>query len=270
MNYYVYALLDPTKIGQYSYSKFSVQYQPFYIGKGYRLRATIHCRKSMLHADNHKNRKIRKLLNSGKNPIIFYIKKNLSEKDAYLLETQIIDEIGLALLTNVYPGGSGAQNNKNFFGKKHTIEAKEKMRDSKLGSNNPMYGENWKRSELGKKRFSEKMAGSKHPNFGKLQSLETKNKISKKLKGIKLSDTDRENRQVSMLKVWESRKEKGTVIKNRRNSIKILAVNLITNQSIQFSTQKNCCDLFNINYRTLKKCINSNQLINDFNLTKLQ
>lgn len=270
MNYYVYALLDPTKIGHYSYSTFSVQYHPFYIGKGCRNRSNVHFRKSMLRANTHKNRTILKLLNLGKEPIVFYIRENLSEEAAYSLEKKLISEIGLASLTNVYPGGAGARNNKNFFGKKHTAEAKKKIRDSKLGSSNPMYGKNWKRSDLGKRQFREKMTGVNHPNFGKVQTDETKNKISKKLKCVKLTEADREKRRVGMLDVWKKRKEKGITIKNRKNSIEILAINLITNQTIRFDTQKNLCTFFDITYRTLKKCLDSNKTINDFQLIKKQ
>ena len=53
--------------------------------------------------------------------------------------------------------------NNPMYGKHHTEETKEKIRQSKSGSNNPMYG----------------IVGKEHPNYGKKQSEETIEKLKK-------------------------------------------------------------------------------------------
>lgn len=40
--YYVYAYLDPRKLGKFKYDEFEFDYEPFYIGKGTKSRILRH------------------------------------------------------------------------------------------------------------------------------------------------------------------------------------------------------------------------------------
>jgi hypothetical protein len=98
-NYYVYIYEDPdTEI-------------PFYVGKGKGTRSVSHIRKAIkTNINNHFLNKIRKILKTGKLPIIYTIGKNLNEHDAYQLEIKTIKEIGRkdmgeGPLTNLTDGG---------------------------------------------------------------------------------------------------------------------------------------------------------------------
>lgn len=72
------------------------------------------------------------------------------------------------------------------YGKHHTEETIQKMRELKYGANNPFYGKHHtdvsrkKMSDAQKKRFE---IPENHPNYGKSLSEETKNKLSKLFSG---------------------------------------------------------------------------------------
>lgn len=85
---------------------------------------------------------------------------------------------------------------------KHTEESKKKISQGRIGSNNPFFGK--KHSEESRKKISENLLGDKNPFFGKTHSdefrknssaihkgksisQETRNKLSKALKGKKQS-----------------------------------------------------------------------------------
>jgi len=55
---------------------------------------------------------------------------------------------------------SGENSPRGFLGKRHTEQAKEEMRRTKLGKNNPMYG-------LGEQHPNCKRIGDRNPNYGK-------------------------------------------------------------------------------------------------------
>ena len=74
--------------------------------------------------------------------------------------------------------------NHPMFGKKHTEEAKRKMKENHAdnsGENHPNYGKTM--SEEQRLKISEALTGEKNPNFGKTLSDETKRKISEAKKG---------------------------------------------------------------------------------------
>jgi hypothetical protein len=128
-NYYVYA--------HYRVDNLS----PFYIGKGKDNRAYVKSGRSV-----HWNRVINKC---GYHIIILY--NNLSEDEAFNMEISLINFFGFKNLVNATYGGEGtsgaiisdetrrkigekSKGRKVMLGKKHSDEAKEKMRQRRLGS----------------------------------------------------------------------------------------------------------------------------------------
>lgn len=145
-NYYVYQYINPlTK-------------QPYYIGKGKDNRCYIH-----LNLKSTFNKRFngynKKLISQGIQPIIIKIKENMTEKDAYNLEEKLIKKYGRkgiddnGILLNILqeskaPNRQGKKHkqksiikmrrqrqniNAHFYGKKHTNETKEKIRQYNLG-----------------------------------------------------------------------------------------------------------------------------------------
>lgn len=97
--FYVYVYKDPETL------------IPFYIGKGKGSRDISHISeaKKAKNPRTHKLRKIKKILNSGKIPIVERFQDNMSEGDAYELEKTLIEYYGRlddgGVLTNVAKGG---------------------------------------------------------------------------------------------------------------------------------------------------------------------
>lgn len=96
---------------------------------------------------------------------------------------------------------------KKLIGRRHTEETKRKMRKSKIGKLNPMFGKIFSKehkrkigeankgkhiSKETKQKMSASMMGSKNPMFGKIFSEEHKRKISESNTGIPLSKNHKE------------------------------------------------------------------------------
>lgn len=117
-SYYVYQLIDP-RSGS-----------PFYIGKGARKRAWSHLEFKSGCDNPHKDRIIKKIRSQGLEPVIDYIHQDLTEDEAYDLEEELIETIGLENLSNICkdrrpPICIGKKN--GFFGKTHTYETKKRL-----------------------------------------------------------------------------------------------------------------------------------------------
>lgn len=148
--FYVYALLDPTKAGQFSYSTSCFMNEPFYIGKGCGNRAYAHycdARKPS-GARRFVLNKVRKLVSLGFRPVVSILVSGLTDEESKRLEISLIREIGrrdlgLGPLTNQTFGGDGA------YGTCHTEESKraQSERRSRLNAGNS-YG----KANAGKKR----------------------------------------------------------------------------------------------------------------------
>lgn len=122
--YYVYAYLDPQKIGLFEYGEFSFGYEPFYIGKGKGKR----CYRGLRDKKNKiKKSRIEKIYFNQKEPIIIIIKSNLNETEAFHLEILLVESIGRIVLkngplTNLTDGGIGTRRRKDT--KKDTVRKK--------------------------------------------------------------------------------------------------------------------------------------------------
>lgn len=116
-DFYVYAYLDPRKLGPFAYSKFKFEYEPFYIGKGRNGRCNSHLKRAQSRPDcnyhnPHLTRKIKSMLREGFEPIIVLRRKHITEEQAFRSEASLILAIGRwnegeGPLTNLTDGGDG-------------------------------------------------------------------------------------------------------------------------------------------------------------------
>ena len=113
-NYYVYALLDPRKMGNFKYGEFVFNNEPFYIGKGCRLRMYQHFQENDIKRNwnPYKTRKIKKIIREGFSPLAVKIADMLLEEKAFEIEKAAITAVGMknqgGPLTNLYDGGCGS------------------------------------------------------------------------------------------------------------------------------------------------------------------
>ena len=117
--FYVYALLDERKPGEYKYEiddiGISFNYKPFYIGKGTGSRIVDHEKRAKDQKNiTYKDNKIRKIWSEGKQVIKSKILDHLEEDSAFDLEIQLIKEIKIknegGPLVNLTEGGEGLRN----------------------------------------------------------------------------------------------------------------------------------------------------------------
>lgn len=164
--YYVYAYLDPRKKGSYIYDDIHLEYEPFYVGKGYGNRIKVHLYECSLKQNNQKNNKIKKIISEGLEPIRIKLFTELTEVKALEKEIEVIEKIGLNVLTNVTKGGRISYK----YIKKHLNKSK-------------------KHSEETKKKISEKLKG-------RIITEEWKKNISKGGKGIKKTFTEEHKKNI--------------------------------------------------------------------------
>lgn len=175
----------------------------FYVGKGKGKRAY-----ETRNRNRHHKAIVAKLSRIGSAFEVRIVAFGLSEEAAFELEKERIvfwRQAG-ADLVNLTDGGDG------IYGFKHSEETKQKMKESAFKANTEevrrkksnsrkgiVFSEehraNISKSLIGQKRA----AGKRSPEFGE--------KMSKLLKGRKLTDAQIEQRRQSMLAVWQRRKE---------------------------------------------------------------
>jgi hypothetical protein len=169
----------------------------------------MHLFESNLNNDPNKMKtnKIRKIIKENKsNPITIKYKENITEQEALILETKMIEIIGridlkTGPLTNLIEGGSQPP---SWKGKHHSEKTKQKLSEINKGENNPNFGKStskeikrkisksmigkntYKRSEETKKRIAKsltgKLIGENNPNYGNKWSDKQKKKQSELLK----------------------------------------------------------------------------------------
>jgi hypothetical protein len=174
---YVYAYLDPRKIGPYTYGCLEFSHEPFYIGRGINGRIMQHLKKAKQkgYSPYRRINRIKGILKSGNRPIIFKIVDNLIYQHSIDLEIDLISIVGRKSvkegpLLNLTEGGEG------FRGLKHSEETKRLIAEKVSGKNSGLYGRKRTPDEI--RRISEKQKGILRPESGP--------KISKALTGRKL------------------------------------------------------------------------------------
>lgn len=181
-DFYVYVYYNPLKKD----IKYDIGLVPFYVGKGQNERYAHHIKTNNLKNDTNKHRAntIKKIIKAGLQPTIIIAKENLTEKEAFKFEKQLIKQFGradknLGPLTNLTDGGEGksgaicskqtkqkiSKSRKKFIeslngnhsmfatmkGRKQSMEACQKMsKNVKLALAKPSAKANRSRANLGK------------------------------------------------------------------------------------------------------------------------
>ena len=220
LGFYVYVLVDSSKPGKFSYSNYTFDYEPFYVGKGSNARVLCHFRGIDLsqeefikkHSTNKgKNKRIWNINKDGFQKCVYILEDNLTEEESFNLEKRMIQAIGrldmgAGPLLNRTDGGEGSANvsqelrdffskkytgaGNPFYNKKHTEETKLKISNSRKGT--PAWNKNIKRTEeekaLMSKVHKERNAIRKKENpniFSEWMTEDARKKISESNKGLK-------------------------------------------------------------------------------------
>jgi len=209
--FYVYTYLDPRKPGQYSYGDYCFLYEPFYVGKGCRDRDVYHIHLAKIDSKNESNIMKSKVLKIIKecdmSPLIFRIRSNMSENNAFSLENEIIKLVGLkgidsqGILVNRNYGGIGGRGDvvvsaktKALHSFRNTLEGMIDLHGEEKGTR--VHEERRKcKSERGKQAFAEGKGGLAKffASGGNPHTPEIRAKVAEKLKGRKRSPEECEH-----------------------------------------------------------------------------
>jgi len=191
--FYVYLLIDPRNN------------KSFYVGKGCGNRIYDHVKEAQRSSKNsYKLNKIRKIMNLGLDINYEKVFRTNIEAKALEYEIKIIKEIGLDNLCNITPGGKnnslyGEDNgmygvhrygkDNPFYGRKHTKQTKQKIREVNTGRKYSIET-NKKKGSPGEKNpmYGTHRNGEENPFYGRKHTKEAKIKISKSKKGRSLSE----------------------------------------------------------------------------------
>ena len=109
MSYYTYLYLDPRKTGAFVFENISVDFQPFYVGKGKKNSCFDHLKETEENTLNiFRWRKINSIQQHGLEPIVVKVFHSTTEHEAYQLETKLIQHWGRegkeegGILTNLW------------------------------------------------------------------------------------------------------------------------------------------------------------------------
>jgi hypothetical protein len=192
--FYVYVYLNILKPGVYIYNhKYGAgwMYEPFYVGKGKNKRMYDHIKEAKKYSTSTeikgnelKINQINKIFNNGTGFPILIVEDNLTEKQAYELEKQLIAKFGrvdkkTGCLTNMTSGGEGF-NNPVFSLKRKENEMQTKYNNPeilrKMGEKRKLFNKNNPEKEKlriyksKKSRIKNKsQQGTKHPRYVKIE-----------------------------------------------------------------------------------------------------
>ena len=173
MHYYTYAYLREDRT-------------PYYIGKGKGGR--IYSKSRRIKPPKDKSR-------------IIFLKKNLTEAEAFRHEIYMIDvfgrkDLGTGILQNLTNGGDGTsgwvpseETRRKMSSRIPSEETRAKMSEARKGEKNHNYGKT--HSEETRRKISEAQKGEKNHFYGKTASEETRKKISEYHKNKYVSEETR-------------------------------------------------------------------------------
>jgi hypothetical protein len=225
--FYVYALLDERKPGEYKYEiddiGISFNYKPFYIGKGTGSRIVDHEKRAKDQKNiTYKDNKIRKIWSEDKQVIKSKILDHLEEDSAFDLEIQLIKEIKRknegGPLVNLTEGGEGLRNPSPEVRKKISDAAKIRVYSEETRAK---LRNNWffKLSRLERIRIAKNISLEEahiinneiiqktiDARTGAKHSEEVRKKMSMNMKGIKkgpITEEHRKNLSISLKGKYE-------------------------------------------------------------------
>ena len=231
--FYVYELIDPATL------------KPFYVGKGTGKRAEYHTaqnKKGRFTENIHKDRKIRKILETGVDPIINYPHTNIIDEDyAYTLEEELQLSYGLKNLTNICIGSRPPRHIQT--------EAEREERRIRMTGNTHNNGK--KRTAEVCDMFSKIRSGAGNPNFGKSPGIATRYGIGSAWRGKTRPDATKDKISAAV-----------------GNNYKLVFPD---NSDRIFSSKelKEYCKLNNHSYDWLSSCRLQNRLYKGISITKV-
>lgn len=221
-DYYTYIYLDPRLSGNWTTSIISLNFEPFYVGKGKGKRSQQHKQRwSYNKTHSHKNHRIKSIVDDGLEPIVVMVQKGLDQRMALDLEATLIKEIGTrhyikgimnGPLTNLKTDGD-IQNYSDISRRKmsqsakarirlpHSEETKDKMRKSNK-SRLPEVRERMSEGRKGKPvpiGHSERMSKL---HSGKTISDSHKQRLRECFTGREYSDESKRKMTLSQLAHW--------------------------------------------------------------------
>jgi len=133
--FYVYAYLNPLKPGTYSVGSVTLNYRPFYVGKGTGARLEDHLREAnglIPITNKQKVDMVRSVIECGNSPLIVKVRDNLTHPEALALEKQLIDGFGITLhgglLSNISLGNTAQTWNSDLITFIYMVLSNEKDR----------------------------------------------------------------------------------------------------------------------------------------------
>lgn len=142
------------------------------------------------------------------------ISSDMAEKDAYILEKELIHKHDA---TNPKRGYNKSVGGKINSGMVRSEEYKLKMSESLRGEKHPMYGKH--HTEETKRKMSESTSGEKHPMYGKHLKEETKKKLSESHKRENLSEETLNKMRLARMGKSLSESTKRKLIESNRKKV---------------------------------------------------
>jgi hypothetical protein len=267
MESYVYVYLDPRKPGKYIFEDLHFEHEPFYVGKGYGIRAYDHMSEKKIY-NKFKTGKIRKILNEGLEPYIVFLYENLTDDEAQSKEIEVISKIGrsdkkIGPLTNLTDGGDGSRGyvrkEESSIKHKETLKANtawlEKVKSPEFAKKSSERMKAYFCNEENRKNMSMQQLGEKNSMYGKKGSDKQKEavRLAHKEGRIKLSEKGR-------LAIIESNKrKKGKKLNVLRSDINIYILTLPDGSFFKLNGNKELslfCKNRKLQYHVLKNNIN--------------